>query len=228
MISVVIPIYNGIEYIDESVTSVLDQTYLEQANIDWEIVIGINGHPPNSLTYRLAKEYESTDNRIKVYDMHTVKGKSNALNAMLAYCKGEWIAMLDVDDIWMPTKLEKQVPFLQKYDVIGTKCVYFENLAGTVPQIPVGDISSFDFSVVNPVINSSCLIKKELAIKYKWNPAYDGIEDYDLWLRLRRNGAAFYNVDEVLIKHRIHSSSAYNTQDNRAKLAQALRDFKSN
>ena len=47
MISILIPIYNGIEYIDESVSSVLKQTYNE-----WELLIGINGHPPNSDVYQ--------------------------------------------------------------------------------------------------------------------------------------------------------------------------------
>ena len=53
MISILMPIYNGIEFIDESVSSVLRQTYG-----DWELLIGINGHPPNSDIYIKAKEYE--------------------------------------------------------------------------------------------------------------------------------------------------------------------------
>ena len=119
------------------------------------------------------------------------------------------IGLLDVDDIWMPTKLEKQVPFMQTYDVIGTQCVYFEGLEGTIPKIPVGDISEFDFTSVNPMINSSALIKKELASKYKWNSAFDGIEDYNFYLTARRDNKRFYNVDEVLVKHRIHQNFRY-------------------
>ena len=74
MISILIPIYNGIEYINESVTSVLDQSYE-----NWELIIGVNGHEANSSVYQIAKDYEELDERIKVYDMHSVKGKSNAL-----------------------------------------------------------------------------------------------------------------------------------------------------
>ena len=54
MISILIPIYNGVEFIEESVSSVLRQNYE-----NWELLIGINGHPPNSKTYLIAKEYES-------------------------------------------------------------------------------------------------------------------------------------------------------------------------
>jgi teichuronic acid biosynthesis glycosyltransferase TuaG len=214
MISVLMPVYNGIEYIDESVTSVLEQTYG-----DWELIVGVNGHPPDSIVYRLAKNYEDLDPRIRVYNIPDVQGKSNALNKMLELCKYDWTAILDVDDTWLPTKLEKQVPFLDRFDVIGTKCVYFGGLEGTVPKIPVGDISAFDFKSVNPVINSSSIIRKTLA---SWNAAYDGVEDYDLWLRLRRNGRQFYNVDEVLVRHRIHPTSAFNSKDQRAKLAEIL------
>jgi glycosyltransferase involved in cell wall biosynthesis len=54
MISILIPIYNGIEFIEESVSSVLNQTYDQ-----WELLIGINGHPENSNIYKIAKEYET-------------------------------------------------------------------------------------------------------------------------------------------------------------------------
>ena len=217
MISILMPIYNGIEYINESVSSVLDQTYG-----DWELIIGINGHPEGSMVYNVAKNYEDLDNRIRVYDMPDIQGKSNALNAMLAYCAYDWISLLDVDDCYFKEKLSKQVPFMENYDIVGTKCVYFEGLEGTIPKIPVGDISDFNFKSVNPIINSSSLIKKELAIKYKWNPAYDGVEDYDIWLRINKDKKRFYNVDEVLVKHRIRQNSAFNSQDQRAKLAEIL------
>lgn len=220
MISILIPIYNGIEYIDESVNSVLDQTFQ-----DWEIIIGINGHLENSMVYKAAKNYEDLDPRIRVYDMPEIQGKANSLNAMIVYCSYDWIAILDVDDIWMPTKLEKQVPFMDQYDVVGTLCVYFENLEGTIPKIPVGDISEFDFKSVNPVINSSSLIKKCLVREYEWFEKYVGVEDYHLWLRLRKDNKQFYNVDEVLVRHRIHASSAFNSQDQRAKLTEILESY---
>jgi len=221
MISILIPIYNGIEYIDESVNSVLDQTYE-----DWELIIGINGHPPESLVYRMAKPYEELDPRIRVYDMHEIRGKGNALNKMLELCKYDWIAILDVDDIWMPTKLEKQAPFIGRFDIVGTLCVYFGELEGTVPEIPTGDISTFDFTTVNPLINSSSLFKKTLAVEYGWNSDYDGVEDYKFWLTARKDGHQFYNVDEVLVKHRIHPTSAYNSKDNSELLQKLLSEFK--
>jgi len=72
------PIYNGIEFIEESVKSIIKQTYT-----DWELIIGINCHPPESEIYKKAKEYSS--DKIKVYDLIDIRGKPNALNEMLKY-----------------------------------------------------------------------------------------------------------------------------------------------
>ena len=84
MISILIPIYNGIEYINESVTSVLEQTYE-----NWELIIAVNGHPENSSVYQIAKEYESVSDKIRVFDFFNIHGKAETLNAMLPYCRKE-------------------------------------------------------------------------------------------------------------------------------------------
>ena len=82
MISILIPIYNGIEFIEESVSSVLNQTY-EQ----WELLIGVNGHPQDSEVYKIAKKYETnagqTLGKIRVFDFYNIKGKANTLNEMI-------------------------------------------------------------------------------------------------------------------------------------------------
>lgn len=209
------PIYNGIEYISESIPSVLEQTFP-----DWELIIAINGHSENSFVYQIAKEYESIDKRIRVYDMHEIRGKASTLNAMIPYCSYLYVAILDVDDLWIPNKLEKQAELLKKnhYDVVGTKCVYFENLDGVIPKIPDGDITTFNFKELNPIINSSVVFRKELAT---WNENFNtGVEDYELWVRLWMQGKQFFNFDDVLVKHRVHPTSAFNTQDHSAKIAE--------
>jgi glycosyltransferase involved in cell wall biosynthesis len=213
MISILMPVYNGIEYISESVQSVLDQTFG-----DWELIIAVNGHEPGSFVYKIARDYAEIDDRICVYDLHEIKGKANALNAIIPLCKYDYVAILDVDDIWLPTKLAVQAELLSKdqYDVVGSKCVYFENLEGVIPQIPDGDFSDFNFKLVNPVINSSAVLRKELA---HWKEEFAGVEDYELWTRLRRANKRFYNFEDVLVKHRVHQNSAFNTQDHSAKIA---------
>lgn len=217
MISILMPVYNGIEYITESVQSVLDQSFE-----DWELIIAVNGHEQNSMVFQIAKEYADLDKRIRVYDFCDFKGKANTLNGMIIFCRYDYIAILDVDDIWLPKKLETQAELLKqnKYDVVGTKCVYFETLDGVIPQIPSGDISDFDFREVNPVINSSAVLRKDLGY---WKEEFAGVEDYHLWMRLRKAGKKFFNFEDVLVKHRIHATSAFNTQDHSAKIAEIRR-----
>jgi teichuronic acid biosynthesis glycosyltransferase TuaG len=203
MITILMPIYNGIEFIDESVGSVLLQTYE-----NWELIIGINGHPENSTVYQTAKKYESE--KVRIVDFHQIKGKANTLNEMVKISTYDHIALLDVDDIWHNTKLAYQIPFVfLDYDVVGTNCVYFGEREGVSPRIPNGDISNFDFFSVNPIINSSVIIRKSLCW---WNE--NGIEDYDLWLSLQTQNKRFYNCPQILVKHRLHQESGFNSKGN--------------
>jgi len=204
MISILMPIYNGIEFINDSVASILQQTYTK-----WELIIGINGHTQNSEVYKIAKKFGQKSNKIKVFDFYEINGKANTLNEMIKHCSYNYVAILDVDDIWHPQKLQVQSQFfINNYDVIGSNCIWFGEREGVIPPIPIGDISNFDFKMVNPIINSSSIIKRELCY---WNPDYDGIEDYNLWLKLRKAGKTFYNCKEILVKHRIHNTSAFNS-----------------
>jgi len=203
MISILMPIYNGINFINESVSSILYQTFS-----NWELIIGINGHSQNSDVYKEAKKWETKNPNIKVIDFFTIKNKSDTLNEMIKYCKYDWISLLDVDDKWLPKKIESQVPYMNNYDVIGTNCKYFGDL-NISPKIPLRDISNFNFLISNPIINSSCLLKKSLA---HWNN--NGLEDYDLWLKLWKQKKRFYNVEDIQVLHRIHNDSAFNAKGN--------------
>ena len=216
MISILMPIYNGIEFINDSVMSIIQQKYT-----NWELLIGINGHQPNSEVFKIAQKYADLNSNIRVYDFMDIKGKSNTLNEMIKYCKYDWISLLDVDDKWLPDKLEKQVPYMEKYDVIGTNCRYFGE-RDNEPGVPFGDISEFDFRRCNPVVNSSCLLKKSLC----WWDASCVIEDYDLWLRLWKKGCKFYNVTDVQVLHRIHQESAFNAKGNNTHVGALVAKFR--
>jgi len=213
-VSILMPLYNGVEFIEESVSSVINQTAE-----NWELLIAVNGYLPNSDVYQKVFNYilYLNDNRIRVFDYNQCKGKSETLNQMINECSYDYVAILDVDDTWLNNKLNTQMPYiLEKYDVIGSKCVYFGDINNVVPYIPDGDISKYNFLSINPIINSSSIIKKKLAYWYK---QYDGIEDYELWLRLWVKKCSFYNCNDVLVKHRIHNTSAFNSKDHSKELA---------
>lgn len=222
MITILMPIYNGIEFINDSIQSVIAQTYDQ-----WELIIGVNGHEESSKVYQIAKTYESMYTKIRVFDLYFISGKSEALNEMVTYAKYDHIALLDVDDIWHNTKLETQLPFVQEgYDVVGSRCIYFgknTHLNGIIPSIPSGNISDSDFFVFNPVINSSAIIKKEHC---NWNGYWNGIEDYNMWLSLRMKNKQFCNCNEILVQHRIHESSAFNSKGNGNRVPELLQMYR--
>lgn len=203
-ISVLIPVYNGIEFLNQSLSSVINQTYK-----NWEVIIGINGVSPDSTIEKKAIEIVSQLNNDHRFDIRVVyyntKGKPATLNKMVTDAKYSYIALIDVDDIWINDKLEKQLKYLDVYDVVGTGCRYFGD-CDHYPNLPYGDLRNFNFLYFNPIINSSVIIKRNCA---HWNEN-EILDDYDLWLRLYNENKKFFNVDEYLVLHRIHKDSSFN------------------
>jgi glycosyltransferase involved in cell wall biosynthesis len=210
-ISILIRLYNGVEYLPDSLRSVLDQTFT-----DWELLIGVNGHGANGNdTYMIARNTIDTictskqQAKIRLINYPDVKGGAETMNALARDAKADWIAILDVDDIWHPEKLQKQNAVRDMHllmpDVIGTRCEYFGAMSGS-PPTPTGFIDISQFKTANPMINSSILMKKELLhCTDRFN-----LDDYDLWCRLILQNKVFYNLDSVLIYHRISPNSHYN------------------
>ena len=211
VISIIIPVYNGIEFLEECVRSVIAQTFT-----DWEIVIGVNGHGyDGGEVGRLAHTIATLDQRIIVHiQPPPLKGKVESSNDLVAKSKGDWICMLDCDDKWEPTKLEKQynasMSIAKDAVVIGTFCRYFGEISGG-PSLPTGYIDPSILEDYNPVINSSAMIKKEYC-QWEYDDINYTMEDYSLWMDICLQGKKLYNVPEHLTWHRIHKTSAFNTQ----------------
>lgn len=208
MISIIIATYNGEKYIKLAIESILNQSYN-----NFELLIGFNGTVDNS------KEIISTynDHRIRTFDYGNDKGKSKTLNKLLNECKYDWVAIQDDDDIWIDTKLEKQLNYIDDYDVIGTFISYIDSngyISGE-PDLKSShdDIKHLSMSGVNQIANTSAIFKKSDALEIGgWRDDLDGIEDYDFWLRLMRNQKIFFNIPETLVLHRLHSNSNFNTK----------------
>jgi len=214
-ISVIIRLYNGIEFLEESLKSVLDQTYG-----NWEVLIGINGHGPTGgevavRALEIISNIARGDPRIRVVNLPDARGGAEAMNELVKEAVSDWIAILDVDDKWHPDKLMEQVlssrSLMLTPDVIGTQCEYIGDMKGQ-PKIPLGYIDINYFKIDNPILNSSVLMRKSLL---HYTDLFN-LDDYDLWCRLALNNKVFYNIDSVLTYHRVHKNSFYNssrTQD---------------
>jgi len=208
MITILIPLYNGIEYLPEALNSIISQTYT-----DWVVLIGINGHGPTGGDVAVkAKEIAKDPRIIVIIQPPEINNKSKSLNHMAKMVTTEWVALLDADDIWLPNKLERQIDIINKTDceVIGTQCEYFGQRSGS-PSLPLGLIPRRSTLNYNPIINSSVLFKTKYA---SWDEllASEGYEDYDLWLQLDLQHVKMYNIPEILVKHRLYQESFFNTK----------------
>lgn len=112
LISFIVPVYNGEQYINKCVNSILNQT-----NRNFEIIIIDDGSNDNSL--EICREYEKIYNNIYVYTQIN-QGVSVARNNGLKNSKGEWIAFVDVDDQIAPNYIESVLYYIneKKYDLI--------------------------------------------------------------------------------------------------------------
>jgi len=122
----------------------------------------------------------------------------------------DYVALCDCDDVWFPNKLEIQKEIIREYpiiDVLGTGLQYIGEL-NHVPELPHGAITLDTLFKVNPVVNSSVIMKREFA---SWREDSFGLEDYDLWFRILLENKKIFTIKLPLIYHRIHKKSYFNS-----------------
>ena len=193
LVSVVINCFNGEKYLKEAVDSVINQTYK-----NWEIIFWDNQSTDKSA--EILKSYN--DDRLK-YFRATEHSKIlyKARNFALEKVKGQFIAFLDVDDWWLPKKLEKQIPLFKNPEiglVYGNCWIYFEKKNKrkiyrnkTLPTGMVLNELLNDYLIGSP---SYVIRKKYLEnLDYKFNDNFHIIGDFDLNVRL----AVKYKIDCV-------------------------------
>ena len=212
-VSILLPT-NTLAFIEEAIDSVMKQTFK-----DWKLLIGVNNYKTNPRLPEKIKDTLPPDPRIRLHPLKDCpkdgnEGIGDTLNELISLCETDYAAILDSDDLWLPEKLEKQVPLLDTYDVIGAPCLYFGSGLRpgmpNQPRLPLGAINPLNFFQQNPIINSSAIFR---AADAKWDPSVPGVEDYEMWLRLNSEGKSFYNIPEILCLHRLHNTSSFNTKD---------------
>lgn len=119
LVSVIMPSYKCGKFIEESIKSVQAQTYLK-----WELIVVDDCSGDD--TIRIVTELKSKDTRIHLYQNVSNCGAAVSRNVALKKAKGRWIAFLDSDDLWEPTKLEKQIKFMEDNEYAFTYHEYIE------------------------------------------------------------------------------------------------------
>jgi GT2 family glycosyltransferase len=205
VISVIMPVRNGREWLREAVESVLAQNFG-----DYEFLIVDDGSDDD--TAAALDRFAGADRRIRV--MHqSPQGVVAALNRALAGARAPYVARLDADDRAKPERLAKQFAFMQAHPETGLLGSFAEKIdaAGNVigALAPPADTAKLRRMLdrTNPFIHSSVMMRTALARRVGgYRAAFRAAEDYDLWLRMAEaSGVAV--LPEVLIEYRLHEAN---------------------
>jgi glycosyltransferase involved in cell wall biosynthesis len=179
--------------------------------------VGFNGTVDSSKI--ILEKVVGDDSRFVVFDYGSAKGKSVTLNKMLAEVKTEYFCLIDGDDVWGPDKLKKQMEMYGNFDVLGTSTTYIDERNNPILSKVVylsEHNESIKYEILtgnNQIINSSCLVNTEkVRSAGGWDSEVEGIEDFDLWVKLAINGCTFHNILERIVFHRLHNSSNFNSK----------------
>lgn len=213
-ISILIPIYNDEKYIEDCVLSVKNQTFQ-----NFECLIGFNGTVDRSK--EIVGSIIKDDPRFIIFDFKDDIGKSKTLNKLFSLTSGEYVCLLDGDDIWEHNKLEVQFFFMvenHKIDVCSSWCHYINetgDITGELKTVETHEsIIQKCFSGDNQIVNSAFMARKyTIQTIGGWDETLPALEDYDMWIKMLREGFNFYNIQTPLIKHRLHQSSNFNAKD---------------
>lgn len=194
------PVYNAEEFLSESINSILRQTYS-----NFELIIVNDGSTDASLH----KINGVDDDRLKLYDLSFNQGVSYCRNFAIDMAAGEYIAFCDADDKWAPTKLEKQLSYMQynNLKISGTRVKNFRNGQNTLYDRPFNSrIRLEDMLIINTLVMSSVMLSSDFLKGIKFDRVRH--EDFDMWLRiLKFNTSVICSVDEVLVFCRRHDSA---------------------
>jgi len=206
-VSVIIPAFNIASFVRETLDSVFAQVYN-----NFELILVNDGSRDTAeLEIALAPFFD----RI-VYAEQENLGASQARNTAICLSKGEYLAFLDGDDVWFPSFLLSQVEFLEKNNFDMVYCDaelfgerFFEGQRYTRTSPSDGAVTTESLlSARCNVITSGTVLKKEwIARVNMFDPTLAQMQDFDLWYRLAKNGAAIGYQTDVLVKYRVRPDS---------------------
>ena len=199
LISIIVPIYNTEQYLEEALLSCINQTYknLEFICID-------DGSTDNS--FQILNKFSEKDNRIKIIKHTENKGCVFTKNEGANIASGEYLFFFDSDDKMLSNTLDVLYEEIRKkkVDIISCDVEFFGIRTGKM-NLLLPSINNF--AIANCIINSALLKKSDFVLCGGYDPNFEkGLEDYDLWLNLLFNhNKKIYRVPQVLYCYRIKS-----------------------
>jgi glycosyltransferase involved in cell wall biosynthesis len=214
-VSVIIPAYNAMAYLPETIANVLEQTYT-----DFEVVV-VNDGSTDEIEEWIT---QISDRRVKLVSQANL-GLAGARNTGIKESQGEYLAFLDADDLWESTKLAKQVQVLDSYPSVGlvyTWVAYVDEQGNSTGRVvnnqQEGDVWQELTSGNLVECGSVAMVRRQCFEKCG---VFDGnlgsfVEDWDMWLRIART-YPFKVVQEPLVYYRQVANSASRNWEAMAK-----------
>ena len=208
LVSVIIPNYNAEQFIGETLESVLAQTYA-----DLELLVIDDCSTDNSVS--VIRSYMQKDSRIRLFQNEENRGAAYTRNVGLFEAKGKWVAFLDSDDLWLPTKLETQIAFMEsnhyafsytKYGRIDEASRERGEIVGGPKKVNKRKIFHYNYLGCLTVMYD----REHIGLLQVDQRIANGRNDYALWLKACRK-ATCYLCPQVLAEYRLRQSSLSHT-----------------
>ena len=194
-------VYNAEDFLDESIQSILDQTFK-----DFEFIIINDGSTDASL--QIIEKYKDRDKRISLISREN-RGLIKSLNEGLSMAQGRYIARMDADDISLPLRLEKQFYFMEDNPDIGISGTWIETFTSAVPnkigRYSLGDkMIKAELLFSSPFAHPSVIMRRKFLLEYSlsYNTLYQDAEDYGLWSQCAKV-TRLANIPYVLLRYRV-------------------------
>lgn len=203
MVSIVMPAYDASRFIAESIDSVRSQTYE-----DWELLIIDDASKDQ--TDEIVKQYLEQDSRIKLYPLPVNQGAGFARNIGIKASEGKYICFLDADDLWTPPKLQKQLDFMTKNNLLVSYSSYeLINEDGNSTNQIVEALETLSFAKLlraNYVGNLTGMYNSEVLGKI-YCPPIRKRQDWAMWLQALKKAGTAKGILEPLAKYRVRKDS---------------------
>lgn len=205
LLSVLLPVYNAEHYLTLALESLLEQTFH-----DFEIIAINDGSIDRS--GQILDEFAKKDSRIRVFHRKQ-SGLIVTLNEGIDLARGEWIARMDADDIALPNRFELQLAQLSRTgaDFCGgaLKCFGESKAIWRYPDSneACGVMLLFGVPFAHPAVIGRAKVFKDL----RYDPRFTHAEDYELWQRAWQLGYVFTNVNDLILRYRVHQKQVSRT-----------------
>lgn len=200
-VSIVLPTYNGVKWLKESIDSVINQSFC-----DWELIIVDDCSTDDTLS--IANKYSSMDKRIHVIHNEVNKKLPASLNIGFRRAEGKYLTWTSDDNMYVSDALEKMVDFLDKNPKHMMVCTAMRDIDENNSFVKDRREYNDEIMFYNDYVGAGFMYRREVLDGVgEYDEKLFCVEDYDYWLRILIKYGTIGYINEILYIDRIHNNS---------------------